>query len=154
MNTGNTVNCTSAKGETGFEVSSFSVGGSDAVNPISKGSGAGKPSLANLVLTKQFDACSEQLIKAFLTATSLPTVTVTQVRATPSGPAVPIMVITLTNAFLINYQLSSGGGTLYPTEALSFAYSGICISSTTLTAQGTAGQTTKVCYNALTNQVM
>jgi type VI protein secretion system component Hcp len=156
VNTGSSVNCTTAQGQSGFEILSFSLGGMDTVTIGGATGGAGgvsKPKLSNLVVTKQFDACSEPLIKQFLLGSVIPTVTLTGVRSGGETEVpIPILTITLTNARIDNWQMS--GSEENPTESVSFAYAQVCVAYTPISPTGVPGQPTKVCYNSTTNKVM
>ena len=152
VSTGSSVNCTTAEGQSGFNILSFSVGGTDAIaTGGSTGIASSKPKLSNLVVTKQFDACSEPLIKQFLLGSVIPTVTLTGVRTVGDSSPIPILTITLTNARIDNWQMS--GSEENPMESVAFAYAQICIAYTPINRDGGAGQPVKVCYNAATNRV-
>ena len=164
MTTGGTVACTPQVTITpspnqtttvaGFNPTSYSLGGSDQVQ-IGSGSGptASVPKLANLTVTKVFDQCSEPLISAMLHGSSLQTVTLMQLH-TVGQVNIPVMTITLTNAYVTSWSLSgstapaSGNG---PQENFSFTYGNICVAHTAITTSGTVGTTTTHCYNVQTN---
>jgi type VI protein secretion system component Hcp len=143
------VTCTTVTGEHGFDILSFSVGGVDTVTAsTAAGPGAGKPNLSSLVVAKQFDACSEPLIKQFLSASVIPTVRLAGLRV---QGFVPILTITLTNARISNWQMS--GSQESPTESVSFTYAQICIAYTPVSPSGAPGQPTSVCYDSARNRV-
>ena len=155
VSTGSTVNCTTTEGQSGFNILSFSIGGMDTVT-LGGATGAGgsvsKPKLSDLVVMKQFNACSEPLIKQFLLGSVIPTVTLTGIKTVGDGGSIPILTITLTNARIDNWQMS--GSSENPTESVSFAYAQLCIAYTPVNPDGGAGQPIKVCYNAATNRVI
>ena len=145
--------CSTADGTSGFEVSYFALGGTDASPSLTGGSGAGKPNLSNLTIHKQFNACSEQLLKDFLKGSHIPVLTLTEyLTNAESKSRIPILTITLNEAFITNYQITNAD-TLHSSEVVAFSYVGVCISSTAVTPQGAAGAKTTVCYNKATNTV-
>ena len=147
--------CTTAAGEKGFDALTWQVGGTDAVNigATGTGAGAGKPKLQDLVLTRNQDACSEKLIKDFVSGTILPTVTLTQYRArNAEGQLFAAVTVTLTNSILASYSISGAMG-IRPSENLDFAYTKVCVATIAQNSDGTLQAPQKVCYNAATNTV-
>lgn len=152
VNTGSSMSCTTAKGESGFNVTAFSFGGTSNVSGgTGSGAGVGKPSLSDFTLTKTFDACSEALIKGFLAGTHFATVTLTEFHNAESR-SVPILTITLKSVLINSYSLS-GSTTLNPTETIGLAFNDICVANTAMNADGSTGATTTVCYNVAQNKV-
>jgi type VI protein secretion system component Hcp len=146
--------CTAAAGEKGFDALTWQVGGTDAVNigSASTGAGAGKPKLQDLVITRNQDACSEKLIRDFVSGTILPTVTLTQYRALKDGQLFAAVTVTLTNSVLAGYSISGATG-IRPSENLDFAYSKVCVATIAQNSDGSLQGPQKVCYNVATNMV-
>lgn len=160
LNTNGGVQCNNnSHAEPGFTIDSFSLGGTSPVSVLggtgsSSGTGGGKLSLADLVINKSFDSCSEQLITGFLSGAIIKTVTLTGYSTTSESKDAhtAILVISLEIAAISNYQLS-GSGSL-PTESLSFSYRTLCIAGTPLKNDGTSsGNTSHVCYDRQKNVV-
>lgn len=151
INTGGTVSCTTAKGETGFNALSWSIGGSEMV-ALSKGAatGIGKPVLAELVASRLIDSCSEQLIKNFVGSHAIPTLVLTQYAG--GERPFPFIVVTLSKVFLTSYEIN-GAVRQPPTELLKFAYQQVCIQTTGQNSDGSHQQPVKVCYNTATGLV-
>ena len=135
--------CSTAKGEPGFNASSWSTGGSDAGTIIK----AGIVSLQSLNITKNMDACSEILIKDFLSGTFISSMTLIQYQNSAAGPYAAATV-TLTNAYVASWQV--GGSASYtPTESVSFSFGKMCVATISLSATGQPQAPQKVCYDAV-----
>ena len=155
VNTGGSVNCVNVKGESGFDALSYSLGGTVATNLAGGGvQTAGKPHLSDLAIVKNFDACSEALIRSFLSAKSMPTVTLIHYNrsSVSQQPPFAALTITLSNAFINSYQIS-GAASEHPTETVSFSYTKVCIASITQSPTGTLGTPVRVCYDLARNLV-
>jgi type VI protein secretion system component Hcp len=136
----------------GFNALTWSLGGADAVSFGSNGT-AGRVALADLVLTRNVDVCSEGLIKNFLVGQSFPTLTLTQYEGGGGAtPAYAYMVVTLSNAVVNNYSVG-GSNSTDPGETVSFGYSKLCVQTTGLNNNGTLKPPVSVCYNLATNTV-
>lgn len=145
--------CTTVAGEKGFDALTWQVGGTDAVNIGATGTGAGKPKLQDLILTRNQDACSEKLIKDFVSGTILPSVTLTQYRTmNAEGQLFAAVTVTLTNSILASYSISGATG-IRPSENLDFAYTKVCVTTIAQSNTGALQAPQKVCYNAATNTV-
>lgn len=142
--------CMSATGEKGFDVATWSVGGTIQL-PVGGTGSSAKPVLQDLVLTRNQDACSEALIKYFVSGTVLPMLTLTDYR-TAGSQKYAAVTVTLTKTALVNYSISGGTG-IKPTENLDFQYGQVCVQTIAQNADGTLKPPVKVCYNALTNVV-
>jgi type VI protein secretion system component Hcp len=152
MNTGNTPNCTTFEKAKGFDVNFFSIGGTDSISiGAPSGGGAGKLQLGPLVIHKNFDTCSESLLKSFLSSKSAKTITLTEYRTT-EGESLAVMQITLTDSFITNYQITNVD-TRASSEVINFNYTQACISNTTQNSDGSAGTKTTVCYDVVRNMV-
>jgi type VI protein secretion system component Hcp len=139
--------CSTATGEPGFNASSWQLGGSDSgiVNKI------GVVALSSLYISKNMDACSEKLIKDFVSGTFIPSMTLIQYRTSGAGPYAAATV-TLSSAYISSWQVA-GSSSSVPTEQIAFTYSKMCV---TTISQGTTGQLQapqKVCYDAVTHTV-
>jgi type VI protein secretion system component Hcp len=133
---------------TGFTPQSYSIGGTEAVT-IASPVTITPPALANLKLTKNFDACSQPLISALMTPAPIPTLTLMQIHSLPNGTNFPVMMITLSSAYVTSWSTNSTSPGMASQDTFTFAYKSICIANTTLTAAGTAGTTTTHCYDLL-----
>ena len=135
--------CSTAKGEPGFNALSWSIGGSDA-GTITK---SGIVNLQYLSITKYMDACSEKLIKDFLSGTFITSMTLIQYQTSAAGPYAAATV-TLTNAYVASWSV--GGAASYtPSEAVSFSFSKMCVATISLSASGQMQPPQKVCYDAV-----
>jgi type VI protein secretion system component Hcp len=146
VGTASSLNCTTTTGESGFNAASWSISGSNSKKAT--GGAAGKTSLAELVVNRNVDTCSEQLVRNFVSGQFFPTLVLTQYGAT--GQRIfPKMVVTLSNVFIDNYTLG-GTTSVRPTEAVSFLYQKVCIATTPVNLDGSLGQAVSVCYNSAT----
>ena len=156
VNTHNSINCVTEKGEQGFAASTWTIGGTVTSGKPSSGAPVvSKPSLADLVITKKFDACSAQLIHAFLRGDSLPMkkLTLIQYSAAKSDAApIPLVTVVLTDP-LINSYTVSGAVDVNPVETLAFAYRSLCITSVSQAPDGKASNPVTVCYDLALNKV-
>ena len=146
VNVGGAVNCVSVKGEAGFDATSYSLGGSEATSKAGGASGGsfGKPSLSDLTISKNFDACSEQLIHTFLGGKVIPTLTLIQYSAGEHPFAA--LTITLSTAIINDYQVT-GAPDIRPTESLAFTYNKVCVRSISQKPDGTLETPVTVCYD-------
>ena len=147
VNVGGAVNCVSTKGESGFDATSYSLGGSEATSKVGSsgsGAGAGKLDLSDLTINKNFDACSEQLIRSFLSGKFIPTLTLIQYSAGERPFAA--LTITLSTAIINNYQVT-GAPDVRPTESLAFTYNKVCVKSVSQKPDGTLESPVTVCYD-------
>jgi type VI protein secretion system component Hcp len=147
VGSGSAVNCTTTTGETGFNAASWSISASNSTK-ATPGAAAGKTSLAELVVNRNVDTCSDQLVRNFVSGQFFPTLVLTQYGGT-GGKVFPKMVVTLSNVFIDNYTLG-GTTSVRPTEAVSFIYQKVCIATTPLNPDGSLGTAVSVCYNSAT----
>jgi type VI protein secretion system component Hcp len=131
---------------TGFTPQSYSIGGTEAVT-IGSNVTITPPVLANLKLTKAFDACSQPLIAALMTPAAIPTLTVMQLHNGANGSNFAVTTITLTNAYVTSWTTNSTSPGMASQDTFTFAYKSICIANTALTGAGVAGTTTTHCYD-------
>jgi type VI secretion system secreted protein Hcp len=146
VNVGGAVNCVSTKGESGFDATSYSLGGTEATSKVgsSSGAGAGKLDLSDLTINKNFDACSEQLIRTFLAGKVIPTLTLIQYSAGEHPFAA--LTITLSTAIINDYQVT-GAPDVRPTESLAFTYNKVCVKSVSQKPDGSLESPVTVCYD-------
>ena len=108
------------KGE--ITVMSFSWGASQTTSVSgSGGSGAGKASLADLSIMKNYDVASTPLYKSLVQGTHIATGVLTAVKSGGSGD--PFMTISLAELFVTSIQIS--GSSEVPMESVSFSYNQI-----------------------------
>lgn len=105
-----------------ISVLSFSWGASQTTSVSgSGGSGAGKASLADLSIMKNYDASSSPLYKALLLGTHITTGVLTSVKSGADGS--PFLTISLGELFVTSIQIS--GSSEVPMESVSFSYNTI-----------------------------
>ena len=137
-----------------FEAASFSIGGANPISlSTSSGSGAGKISLSNLVVTKAVDSCSGNLITQFLQGHVIPTLRLIEVEAVGENVPRQILTITLSEVEIASYNLSDSSGGGAGTESISFKFTKATITATPTTPQGTPGTPVTVTYDLTTNVV-
>jgi len=103
-------------------VMSFSWGASQTTSVSgSGGSGAGKASLADLSIMKNYDASSAPMYKALLLGTHIATGVLTAVKSGADGS--PFLTISLGEVFVTSVQVS--GSSEVPMESVSFSYNTI-----------------------------
>jgi type VI secretion system secreted protein Hcp len=103
-------------------VMSFSWGASQTTSVSgSGGSGAGKASLADLSIMKNYDAASAPMYKALLLGTHIATGVLTAVKSGAGGS--PFLTISLGELFVTSVQIS--GSSEIPMESVSFSYNTI-----------------------------
>ena len=96
-------------------VMSFSWGASQTTSVSgSGGSGAGKASLADLSIMKNYDAASTPIYKALLAGTHIKTGVLTAIKT--GGDGSPFMTISLTELFVTSIQIS--GSAEIPMESV------------------------------------
>jgi type VI protein secretion system component Hcp len=154
VNIAGQTSCSTAAGEPGFDVLTWSIGGTSRLGVGQEGSGASAPVLQDLVVNRIEDACSEQLIKDFVTGQQLTTVTLTQYKSASSGglPAYAAVTVTLTDAQVASYTIT-GGNTIRPLENIDFLYNKMCVATVTQNPDGSLMPPQTVCYNVLTGKV-
>jgi len=103
-------------------VMSFSWGASQTTSVSgSGGSGAGKATLADLSIMKNYDAASAPMYKALLLGTHIATGVLTAVKSGADGS--PFLTISLGEVFVTSIQIS--GSSEVPMESVSFSYNTI-----------------------------
>lgn len=103
-------------------VMSFSWGASQTTSVSgSGGSGAGKATLADLSIMKNYDAASAPMYKALLLGTHIATGVLTAVKSGADGS--PFLTISLGEVFVTSIQISGSSET--PMESVSFSYNTI-----------------------------
>lgn len=146
-------NCITGGTYNGFSALTWTIGGSDPATIVGSGVVPGKPSLSDLVLTRNVDVCSEALIKSFLVGGDIPTLVLTQYEPRGAG-AQPYayMVVTLSQVVINGYSVG-GSNSTDPAETVSFGYSKLCVQTTGQNPDGTLKVPVSVCYNLATNQI-
>ena len=103
-------------------VMSFSWGASQTTSVSgSGGSGAGKASLQDLSIMKNYDASSAPMYKALLLGTHIKTGVLTAVKSGADGS--PFLTISLGEVFVTSVQIS--GSSEVPMESVTFSYNTI-----------------------------
>ena len=103
-------------------IMSFSWGASQTTSVSgSGGSGAGKASLADLSIMKNYDVASAPMYKALLLGTHIATGVLTAVKS--GGDGSPFLTISLGEVFVTSIQIS--GSSEVPMESVSFSYNQI-----------------------------
>ncbi len=111
-----------AKHTNEITVMSFSWGASQTTSVSgSGGSGAGKATLADLSIMKNYDAASAPMYKALLLGTHIATGVLTAVKSGADGS--PFLTISLGEVFVTSIQIS--GSSEIPMESVSFSYNTI-----------------------------
>jgi type VI protein secretion system component Hcp len=146
------INCAAANGDAGFDATSYSLSGKEAGDTPGSPKSTKGPSLTDLTITKNFDACSEQLIQLFLGNKTISSLVLTQYGTSALGVAFAALIIKLSNPTISNYEVK-GAPSVHPTEALSFSYSKVCVTSVEQKQDGTVGSSVTVCYDVLRNVV-
>jgi type VI protein secretion system component Hcp len=139
-----TINC-GAGNVSSLPVLSWSFSGT---NPVTAGKPSGKASLANLTVMRAVDGCSAEFIRLLVSGASTPTVTLIQ-KAIDNGKTYNLITVTLTDAFVANYAISSTG----PDETIQFAYSKVCVATVDYFNTGALAAPETVCYNLNDNVV-
>ncbi|HWW23063.1 MAG TPA: type VI secretion system tube protein Hcp [Edaphobacter sp.] len=152
VNVGAAVNCVTTKGETGFDATSYVLGGTEGTGKPGATQAAGKPALTDLSISKNFDACSEQLIQSFLSGKVIPSMTLIQYSNSASNQPYAALTITLTNAMINSYEVT-GAPSVHPAESLSFSYRKVCMTSVSQRPDGSLGSPVHVCYDVVLNQL-
>jgi len=115
----------------------------------SGGSGAGKASLSDLHVVKNYDVASVPLFKALLAGTHIKTGVLTANKA--GGDGKPFLKVSLEELFVTSVQ--SSGSSEIPTESVSFSYNKIKVEYSKQNEQGVltaAGSTT---YDLKANKI-
>ncbi|WP_263379313.1 Hcp family type VI secretion system effector [Granulicella paludicola] len=117
----------------------------------SGGSGAGKASLSDMSIMKDFDAASPLIYKALLMGTHIKTATLTASKSSGSATGTPFLKIDLGEVFVTSQQLS--GSSEIPTESISFSYNTIKIDYSKQNETGNLTSTGAVTYDLKANKV-
>ncbi len=131
-------------------VMSFSWGASQTTSVHgSGGSGAGKASLADLSIMKNYDVASTPLYKSLLLGTHIKSGTLTAVKS--GGDGSPFMTIALAELFVTSIQIS--GSSEVPMESVSFSYNEIKTQYAQQDETGKLNVKAAVTYNLKANKV-
>ncbi|SEG46293.1 type VI secretion system secreted protein Hcp [Bryocella elongata] len=131
-------------------VMSFSWGGSQVTSVSgSGGSGAGKVSLADLSIMKNYDAASTPLFKAMCLGTHIKTGVLTAVKSGANGA--PFLQVNLGELFVTSIQIS--GSSEIPMESVSFSYNTIKMQYWQQDETGKLAAKSPVTYDLKANKV-
>ena len=131
-------------------VMSFSWGASQTTSVSgSGGSGAGKASLADLSIMKNYDWASSLLYQALLKGTHITSGVLTAVKSGADGS--PFMTITLGELFVTSIQIS--GSSEVPMESVSFSYNTIKTQYAKQDETGKLNTQSAVTYDLKANKV-
>jgi type VI protein secretion system component Hcp len=150
----NGISCTNVIRQTGFNATAYSLGGTVKTGRIERPndpSNARPPSLSELSVAKNFDACSEPLIRLFLGSAVIPVVTLIQY-SSGGKEQFAALTITLTNAVMTSYEVT-GAPDVHPSEVLLFTYKKVCVASISQNPDGSTQPPVTVCYDASKNQL-
>jgi type VI protein secretion system component Hcp len=136
-----TMNC-GAGNVSSLPILSWSFSGTNAVTA---GNTTGKVGLANLTVMRGVDGCSAEFIKLLVTGAH--TATVKLIQKVP-GESYNLITVTLTDAIIASYSISSTG----PIETIQFAYSKMCVATVEQFADGLGAPPETICYNLADNQ--
>ncbi len=131
-------------------VLSFSWGGTQTTSVAGTGgSGAGKVSLSEFSIMKNYDSASPLLFKSMLTGTHVKTGTLTANKAGGNGK--PFLKIDFTELYVTSQQAS--GSSEIPTESVSFSYNTIKVDYSVQNEQGNLASTGAISYDLKQNKV-
>jgi len=131
-------------------VMSFSWGASQTTSVSGTGgSGAGKASLADLSIMKNYDVASAPMYKALLLGTHIPTGVLTAVKS--GGDGSPFLTISLKEVFVTSVQIS--GSSEIPMESVSFSYNEIETQYAQQDETGKLNVKAAITYNLKQNKV-
>jgi type VI protein secretion system component Hcp len=154
----NGISCINAVHQTGFNATSYSLGGTVKTGRFEQSNAQSNaqssirpPSLSDLSVAKNFDACSEPLIRLFLGSTVIPTVTLIQYSTGSGERPFAALTITLTNAIMTSYEVT-GAPDVHPTQVLLLTYKKVSVISISQNPDGTTQAPVTVCYDAAKNQ--
>ena len=136
-----------------FEVHSFQFGIGRGVGSPTGGSTnreASTPSVSEIVMTKDLDEASGNLIKEAYSGAGKATAVISFVR-TDGGGGVTYLEYTLTDVMLSGYSISSGGDR--PSESISLNFTKIETKIIPQKADGTVGTAFPVTYDLATQQM-
>jgi type VI secretion system secreted protein Hcp len=115
----------------------------------SGGSGAGKASLADLNIMKNYDAASVPLFKSLLAGKHIATGVLTANKAGGNGK--PFLTVSLTELFVTSVQ--SSGSSEVPTESVSLSYATIKVEYSKQNDQGVLTASGSVTYDVKQNKL-
>jgi type VI secretion system secreted protein Hcp len=116
------------------EVLSWSWGVAQAPNSSAGGGGSGKPSIGELVISKQVDKASPNLFRSCLTGRHIKDVELAHRRA--GAGQTNFLVIKLRQVLITSLNASSAGGGARPTENISIAFDKVIYEYTPLKPTG------------------
>ena len=113
------------------------------------GSGAGKVSMADFTIMKDFDKATSPLLKAMMSGTHINEGVLTAFKA--GGKNKPYLTVTFTELFVTSVQTAASGEN--PTESVSFSYNTVKFEYSTQDDKGALASTTPVTWNTKANKV-
>ncbi|ADW67383.1 Hcp family type VI secretion system effector [Granulicella tundricola] len=113
------------------------------------GSGAGRATLADLMVTKEYDASSGPIYKALLLGTHIKTGVLSAVKSGGDGSA--FLTISLGELFITSIQIGASNET--PTESVTFSYNHIETAYMQQMENGQIQAKAPVIYDLKANQV-
>ena len=135
------LNCNTSLGTGTFAISAWSFGASQSGTASSGGGGgAGKATISDLHVQKQFDECSPLLFNGVVTGKHFQTVSLVQ-----QDKKTTVMTVTLTDVLISSYQIGGSRGDSDPNESVSFSFAKICINN--------VSSGTQSCFDSKTNTV-
>jgi type VI secretion system secreted protein Hcp len=115
------------------------------------GSGAGKASLADLHIIKNYDAASVPLFKSLLAGGHITNGVLTANKTGSTDGGKPFLKVTLTELFVTSVQAS--GSSEIPTESISFSYATVKLEYFKQNDQGNLVSTGPVTYDVKQNKL-
>jgi len=120
------LNCNGALGTDTFAIGAWTFGATQSISTTGGGgSGAGKATITDLNVQKQFDECSPALFNGVTTGKHFQTVSLVQ-----QDKKTTTMTVTLTDVLISSYSIGGSKGDSDPNESVSFNFGKICINDT------------------------
>jgi len=135
-----------------IKIHSWSWGASQVTSVSgSGGSGAGKASLSDISIMKDYDKASPELFKALLEGKHLSEATLTAQKSSGADTGTPFLVVTLGELYVTSQQVR--GSSEIPSESVSFSYNTIKVDYSAQVEGGTLSSTGAISYNIKTQTV-
>jgi type VI secretion system secreted protein Hcp len=115
------------------------------------GSSAGKASLADLHIVKNYDAASVPLFKTLLAGSHVGNGVLTANKSGSADGGKPFLKVTLTELFVTSVQ--SSGSSEVPTESVSFSYATVKVEYSKQSEQGVLTAAGSVSYDVKQNKI-
>ena len=114
------------------------------------GSGAGKVSMSDFIIMKDFDKATSPLLKAMMSGTHIDNGVLTAYKAGGKGKA--YLTVTFSEMFVTSVQTSASSEN--PTESVTFSYNTVKFEYSTQDEKGGLASTTPVTWNTKANKVV